>query len=333
MSSEDDTGLTQLSMWMFENSEQMTPPDQSTSSMADSRAKTSVQPGIETALCAARDLAYGQSSGVLLARYDPDTSSWRMSGGLSPRLKKKMGRYDPQTHSWLLVTWPRWAMCFGQELYLLPTPEPLTSVRDGGLWPTPLASDNNNRQVGNVVISRNGTVRHRNRRGSQSLMSLSQVVKYWASLEVQGKHNHPAQVDRNRRRYGAKVSQQAKYWASPQARDFRRGSRPHHSRIKRKIEQGWSLNLNDQAGDGYLNPEWGALLMGYPPGWFDADLLYRVSDSTRGSRRALYRKRAKARITLRQLERLETRSMSRSHMRCLSPYERRRARRMMKFRG
>jgi hypothetical protein len=286
-------------MWMFESSEQMMSPDQSTSSTADFLARTSAQPGIETALCAARDLVYGQSSGVLLARYDPDTSSWKMSGGLSPRLKKKMGRYDPQTHSWLLVTWPKWAMCAEQELYLLPTPEPLTSVRDGGLWPTPDASDTVQRQPGNAIITRNGTVRHRNRRGGQSFMRLSQTVKYWAS---------------------------------PQARDFRRGSRPHHSRIKRKIEKGWSLNLNDQAGDGYLNPEWDALLMGYPSGWFDPDLLSRESGSTCGSRLALYRKRAKARTMLRRLERLEIRSMSRSHMRCLSPYERRRARRIMTVR-
>ena len=332
MNTARNTGLTQRSLWTCESSDGTALADTLTSFTADSPARTSAQPGIETALFAARDLAYGQSSGVLLARFDPDTSLWRMSGGLSPRLKKKMGRYDPQTHSWLLVSWPRWAMCAGQELYLLPTPEPLTSARDGGLWPTPDATDTTQRQPGNVHVTRKGTVRHRNRRGGQSFMRLSQTVKYWASPTAQDRNNHPAQIGRNRRGYGAKISQQVKYWATPQARDYRRGSRPRHARIKRKLAQGWSLNLNDQAGDGYLNPEWDALLMGYPPGWFDPNLLCRERLSTRGNRRVSYRRTAKARTMLRRLERLETRSMSLSHMRCLSPCERRRARRIMKRR-
>lgn len=47
-------------------------------------------------------------------------------------------------------------------------------------------------------------------------------------------------------------------WATPQARDFRSGDNPAGPRAQRKLEQGWSQNLNDQvklwptprAGDG-----------------------------------------------------------------------------------
>lgn len=44
------------------------------------------------------------------------------------------------------VTWPQWATWDGTDAYPLPTPEPVTSARDGGLWPTPVSSDTGSRK-------------------------------------------------------------------------------------------------------------------------------------------------------------------------------------------
>jgi len=68
------------------------------------------------------------------------------------------------------------------------------------------------------------------------------------------------------RREGKKGSQQslstAVVFATPQARDFRTGSKDRWENPER------SRNLNDQIG-GQLNPSWVAWLMGWPVGWTD----------------------------------------------------------------
>lgn len=52
-------------------------------------------------------------------------------------------------------------------------------------------------------------------------------------------------------------------FATPQARDYRTGSRARWADPRR------SRNLNDQIG-GLLTPRWVEWLMGYPDGWTDA---------------------------------------------------------------
>jgi len=65
-----------------------------------------------------------------LARYDPDTSSWRM--------------YLPLFNTWeeyCPETWPNSAIMLNGELYQRETQVPRTSASVGGLWPTPTARD------------------------------------------------------------------------------------------------------------------------------------------------------------------------------------------------
>lgn len=65
-----------------------------------------------------------------LAKFDPDTRSWRTAqcslfGGLEL----------------FSETWPRWGMMRDGESFPLPTPEPLIDGNESGLWPTPVKYD------------------------------------------------------------------------------------------------------------------------------------------------------------------------------------------------
>lgn len=157
-----------------------------------------------------------------------------------------------------------------------------------GYWPTPTASDEMNRSPSkNAVMTSTGSIRHQNEVGEQSFMRLSQVVKMWST---------------------------------PQSRDFTNPSNPTDGRMKRKLSQGWTIDLNDQvvlwntvkssdwkhmtmspseaARDsitsdlmaigttmGYLNPAWEELLMGLPVGYLDLTRLqtFRVSPQVRAT--------------------------------------------------
>jgi len=170
-------------------------------------------------------------------------------------------------------------------------------------WPTPTNSDDVEREPGNVYITKNGTVRHKNSEGQQSFMRFSQVVKIdpWPTPTVNGNNNRAEYPTSG----GDGLARAVKIdpWATPQARDFRHGSQPNSDRLARKAEQGWSENLNDQvlkpwatpanrdwrdgkasertlsrnsrplneqvtAQDGnQLNPDWEETLMGFPIGW------------------------------------------------------------------
>ena len=99
----------------------------------DSPAKISVAPVSDKAL-KANAQAYGQSSPVYLANYDPDTQSWRTCQ--RSFLETEAGGFQE-----LLETWPRLGMTVNGIAYQLPTLVPLTVETGSGLLPTPTASD------------------------------------------------------------------------------------------------------------------------------------------------------------------------------------------------
>lgn len=75
----------------------------------------------------ASEAAYGQRSFDCLAKFDPDTSSWRtfqlsLFGGLDE----------------FSGTWPRSGMTRSGTVFRLPTLAPLTDAIGSGLWPTPV---------------------------------------------------------------------------------------------------------------------------------------------------------------------------------------------------
>lgn len=127
------------------------------------------------------------------------------------------------------ATLPKAGIACDGVVYRQPSWELPIKEDEFGLLPTPTAQDALNRTVFTPIETSNGTIRHRNKAGGQSRASLSAIVNSWAT---------------------------------PQAGDYRTGSRKRWENPER------SRNLNDQVG-GQLNPTWVEWLMGWPVGWTD----------------------------------------------------------------
>lgn len=110
-----------------------TESDESMSSRAGSRARTSALRESEREWAKEQGLAYGQKLPVWLANYDHDTSSWRTSqisladqaNGQEDGLEEFSG------------TWPRSGMMRNGTAYQLPTLEPGIGGTEYGRLPTP----------------------------------------------------------------------------------------------------------------------------------------------------------------------------------------------------
>ena len=132
------------------------------------------------------------------------------------------------------VTWNLRATRCSRSYILLNTSERPTFDTDYSYWPTASASDNRAWKPSDTLhLTRNGTLRHLNPEGQQSVMRLSQVV----------------------------------LWATMAAQDAKNSSLPA-SQATRDTLPG---NVLRSGSDGYLNPDWCELLMGFPPGWTSPD--------------------------------------------------------------
>jgi hypothetical protein len=100
-----------------------------TQSAAASPAKTLAM--LESALALkVKGLACGESTGDLLANYDPASSSWRTSQACL------VSGWEPYSE-----TFPRSGMMLSGTVYQLPPSAPLTGGTGSGLLPTPAARD------------------------------------------------------------------------------------------------------------------------------------------------------------------------------------------------
>ena len=71
----------------------------------------------------------GEKCGESLAKYDPDTSSWKTA---------QRSLFEDSTLS--LGTWPRWGSIRNGELFPRQIPGHLTNAKGSGSWPTPTKS-------------------------------------------------------------------------------------------------------------------------------------------------------------------------------------------------
>lgn len=96
----------------------------------------------------------GQLPQESLAKYDPDTSSWRT--------------YHPLFNTWETYspeTWPASGTIKNGQLYLRDKPEPDTSENAGGWWPTPSATDSGGGVARDTEVSSTGSFSRKNKDG------------------------------------------------------------------------------------------------------------------------------------------------------------------------
>ena len=186
------------------------------------RASASPEAGPDLPMSVISGLSFLGSSG------QPDRALflWRMC--LAATAAASSTQYDV---TWTLKATPQSRFSFLLRYSARRTSDTVCLL--SGYWPTPSASDTTSRQIDatNVIHTKNGTLRHRNRAGGQSFIRLSQVVK----------------------------------WHTPAAQDAKNASLPP-SQVARDTLPGDLLRGGEQAG-AYLNPDWVETLMGLPPGW------------------------------------------------------------------
>jgi hypothetical protein len=77
-----------------------------------------------------------------------------------------------------VLIWKHWDMPAGVPICALRWLGRDTSGHVCSMWPTPTASDTTVRQLGNPVLTRNGTWRHKSKAGPQSATRLTQVANH-----------------------------------------------------------------------------------------------------------------------------------------------------------
>ena len=253
-----------------------------TSFAADSPAKIFPPPerGPESA---AKGADCGPKCPESLARFDPVSRSWKtrqclLLGGLES----------------FSETWPRWGMMRDGECLARLTPEHLTSEIESGLSPngvdsfhapntTGLDGGSNSRKAlrkrqemwptpraGKTTDENEETWMVRHMAGKVATPPLSLAVKMWptpAARDCKGANSREhCETNGTGRKHMDQLANAVAHpdlrFATPQARDFRTGSKDRWENPER------SRNLNDQIG-GQLNPTWVEWLMGWPLGWTD----------------------------------------------------------------
>ena len=201
-------------------------------------AKTLVQPEKEQELMES-EAECGEKWHGLLARFDPDTHSWRtVQCSLLEDLNES------------LRTLPQWGMTVGGELYLLPTLVQTTNEKESGLWLTPSTVDIPTRSL--ESMKKRLEYRKKIGRNGVGAGCLSEQVE-WS-----GK--------------GAPIGYITKEtWPAPQASDNQDRGNMSNPSVQRRVQIGKQILLSQSVHptSGRLNPTWVEWLMGWPLGWTD----------------------------------------------------------------
>lgn len=185
------------------------------------------------------------------ALYDRDSHSWKMCQGWLLA--------DISEPSW--ETWPKAGMVSGGAFYPQPSWERPIGEIGYGLLPTPTTSDTSDREPGTPILTKNGTVRHRNKAGGQSYMRLTQVVKYWATPQSRDYRTGEAHRWDNPNK-SRNLNDQVAKWPTPTARDSTSRGPSEATRNTPALN-----HVATEGNGGKLNPTWVELLMGWPLDW------------------------------------------------------------------
>lgn len=138
------------------------------------------------------------------------------------------------TRCWLI--WKPKVTKQGRLWYQLQVSAPSTDGTDLQSWPTPSASDGGRTAI-NPILTKNGTIRHKNKAGGQSFARLDQVVALFPTPKARDYKDTTAMPP-------------------SRERDSSKDSLPQRIGRESKCKPG-----------GTLNPDWVEWLMGFPPGW------------------------------------------------------------------
>jgi hypothetical protein len=186
--------------------------------LAAFRARTSALPERVQALQASA-AECGDTWRGSLARFDPDTSSW-----------KTVQRSLLEDSESCSVIWPRSGMTANGQCWELPTLGHRTSATDSGLWQTPVADDAVNRVNGKI-----------NSRGEPKLSA--QVLR-WPTPTVCGNYNRKGASAKS----GDGLETAVQKWPTPTARCHKGGGEFHDT-------QGWEESLRHARLGGGV-PDW-----------------------------------------------------------------------------
>lgn len=221
-----------------------------TSWRAGFRAKTSASPGggLELTESAA---ACGTTWPGSLAKFDPDTSSWKTA---QRSLLEDWAEFSE--------TWPRWGLMRNGECWGRPTLAPLTSESGSGLWPTPQAmlatSDLNFRCSGDG-------------RDKPNKLGWAVANVVWPTPTVCGNYNRKGASATSGDGLATTVAQRTYPTATATAY---KGWSPNHNRadtddrLDYTVERE-SFRPGQQTPPMRLNPDWVEWLMGWPIGHTD----------------------------------------------------------------
>lgn len=272
---------------------------------ADSPAKMSATQGNAKELRRILEADFGLTTHDLLANYDPESHSWKMSPA-----------YSVRTGFESLPTLPAWGMTRNGALYQLPPLVRRTNASGGSAWPTPTAQSPGWKNL--EPVDRHGnTPTHINQRfydratGRLLQKGLDQVVRLWATPTVNGNNNRKGASSES----GDGLSTMAKMWATPCANEKQQqNSQDNHTALSAQVKRWATPNARDGHGapsplwarqvslpkqvTGTLNPSWVEQLMGLPEGWTDiGGPLRPVKNNTNGKPRAPRKKKSRTEST------------------------------------
>ena len=232
--------------------------------LAASRARTSASP-VRAQASAANDPGCGPTWRGSLARFDPDSRSWKTV--------QLCLLGDSELSS---VTWPRSGMTADGQCWELPMSERRTSGTDSGLWQTPVADDAVDRKLGkwnsrgepklSAMVKLWPTpvasdTSSRSKPYAQGGTPLSLAVK-WPTPTVCGNHNRKGASATS----GGGLATAVSRFPTPSTIGINGGSHSRSAAAKRG-QPTQELNC------GSLNPTWVEWLMGWPLGWTDLEPL------------------------------------------------------------
>lgn len=185
-----------------------------------------------------------------LAKYDPDTCSWKTAQ------RSLLGDSEPS-----LVTWPRSGLMLDGQCWELPTLVRRTDASESGYWPTPVAMDSGS---GRFNTSPGST----NKRPTLAMMARKNL---WPTPTVCGNHNRKGASATSGDGLATVVAQRT--WPTATATAYK-GWSPNHNRANTDDRLDYTVEREafhpgQQTPPMRLSPDWTEWLMGWPIGHTD----------------------------------------------------------------